>query len=236
VTEIEHVPTPERGAGLVDKMEYARTLAVSSLLPKSYQKQPANVLLAIELGDALGIPTIQAINGIHVIEGKPTASAELIASLVRRAGHKLRVTVDDTKQVAVAQIIRADDPDFVYEARWDMRKAQQAGLAGKGNWKSHPVQMLRNRAVTEVARMGASDALYGVSHTPDEVTFTVPAARDLHQRRVTAAEILGQADDVIDVETGEIPIDAELVDETSPQEPAPDAWGDVEVAQPGGAR
>jgi hypothetical protein len=159
-----------RSAGTLDsKIKYAQALASASLLPRTYLNQPANVLLAIELGESLGISSIQAINGIHVIEGKPSASADLIASLVRRAGHKLRVSVDDKNLVAVAQIIRSDDPDFTYESRWDMDKARVAGLAGKGTWKNHPGQMLRNRAITEVARMGASDALYGVIYTPEEL-------------------------------------------------------------------
>lgn len=155
------------GATLPQKMEYARALASASLLPTSYRGNPGNVLLAIEFGDALGVPPIQAINGIHVIEGKPTASADLIASLVRRAGHKLRVSGDDS--TAVAELIRADDPEFTYRSEWTLAKARAAGLTNKGVWKSYPGAMLRARAITEVARMGASDALYGVIYTPEEL-------------------------------------------------------------------
>jgi hypothetical protein len=225
-TELERTTdVHDRTLSLPGKMEYAKTLAVSSLLPKAYQRQPANVLLALELGEALGIPPIQAINGIHIIEGKPTASAELIASVVRRAGHKIRVTTDAVKLVVVAQLIRADDPDFTYEARWDMERAKTAGLAGKGNWRTHPAQMLTWRAITEVSRMGASDALYGVSHTPDEISFSVPTA-DQQATRVTAAAILGE--EVLDAEvveaepepdptTGEVPL------------PAAEPWSDEDL-------
>lgn len=163
-------------SGSIDaKLRYAQALADSNLLPPAYRRNPANVLLAVELGEALGIPPIQAINGIHVIDGKPSASADLIGSLVRRAGHKLRIQVDTENLVAVATIIRADDPDFPFEARWDMSKAQRAKLTGKGSWITYPDQMLRNRAVTEVARMGASDALYGVIYTPEELGAEVDA-------------------------------------------------------------
>lgn len=229
-TELEHITEPheQQPSSLPAKMEYARALAASSLLPKHYQRQPANVLLALELGEALGIPAIQAITGIHVIEGKPSASAELIGSLVRRAGHKLRIKVDHQRTAVLAQLIRADDPDHTFEARWDLDRAKQAGLTGKDNWRKDPIAMLTARAVTQVARQGAPDALYGVSHTPDEVTFTVPSVARLHQNRVTAAEILAQADDVIDAETGEV-IDAETVE--------PDQQSDwPEVAQPADAR
>lgn len=156
-----------RHASLPEKIQYAKAMADSNLLPRHYQRQPANLLIALEYAEAFGISPINAISSVFVIDGKPSASADLIAALVRRAGHKLRVTGDDT--TATATIIRADDPDFEYTATWDMAKAKQANLTGKGTWKSYPAALLRARAITEVARMGASDALFGVIYTPEEV-------------------------------------------------------------------
>jgi len=155
------------GSNLGARMEYARALASASLLPTQYRQNPGNVLLAMELGDALGIRPIQAINAVHVIEGKPSASADLIASLIRKAGHKLRVKGDDLS--ATAQIIRADDPEYTFEVTWTIERAKAAGLTNKGVWKSYPAAMLKARAITEVARAGASDALYGVIYTPEEL-------------------------------------------------------------------
>jgi hypothetical protein len=162
-----------QGNTLEGKMRYAQALATSSLLPRSYQRQPGNLLFALEYADALGVSPIHAITSIHVIEGKPTASADLIAALIRKAGHKLRVTGDDRHARAV--LIRHDDPDFEFVAEWDLDKAKAAGLTGKGVWKSYPGAMLRSRAITEVARMGAPDALYGVIYTPEELGATVDA-------------------------------------------------------------
>jgi len=155
------------GNTLDTKIRYAQAMASSSLLPKQYQRNPANLLFALEYADALGVSPIHAITSIHVIEGKPTASADLIAALIRKAGHKLRITGDDTQCVAV--LIRNDDPDFQFRAEWSMKKAQAAGLTGKSVWKNYPGAMLRSRAITEVARMGAPDALYGVIYTPEEL-------------------------------------------------------------------
>lgn len=160
-------------ASLPDKMQYAKAMAGSNLLPRQYQGNPANLLFALEYADALGVSPINAITSIHVIEGKPTASADLIAGLVRRAGHRLRVTGDDRSATVV--LIRADDPDFEYTATWTLERAKAAGLTGKGVWKSYPAAMLRSRAITEVARMGASDALYGVIYTPEEIGAEVDA-------------------------------------------------------------
>lgn len=154
-----------------DKMQYAQALAQASLLPKQYQRNPGNVLLAVELGESLGIPPIQAINTVHVIEGKPSASSGLISALVRRAGHTLRVKGDD--QSATAEIVRSDDPDFTYSVTWDMGRARNAGVTGKDNWKKYPAAMLKARAITEVARDACQEALMGVQYTPEELGAVV---------------------------------------------------------------
>lgn len=168
------VPVEEPTGILSERMRYAQALASASLLPKSYQRQPANILLAMEYGHALGLDTITAIQSVHVIDGKPTASAQLIGGLVRRAGHRLRVTGDDSH--AIAEIVRKDDPDFVFRSEWTITRAQAAGLAGRGSWKTYPAAMLKARAITEVARDACPEALAGVAYTAEELgADTTPA-------------------------------------------------------------
>lgn len=179
-------------AALAEKIEWAKFMQTANLLPRDYRNNPGNLLFAAEYADTLGVSRINAITSIHVIEGKPSASAELIAGLVRRAGHKLRVTGDDTQ--CIAQIIRSDDPDFTYEARWDARKAQAAGLWGRGNWSKYPGAMLRSRAITEVARMAASDVLFGVVYTPEELGAEVDVdGNPLRGERITSVEQVSPA-------------------------------------------
>lgn len=158
-----------RNDDLGTRMAYAKAIAEASLLPAAYRKAPANVLLAMEYGDALGLSPIAAIQGIHVVDGKPTASAQLIGALVRRAGHRLRVTISPDGMTAKATIIRSDDPDFLFESLWDMDRATAAGLAGKGVWKQYPTNMLKARAITECARDACPEVLSGVAYTAEEL-------------------------------------------------------------------
>lgn len=160
------------------QIELAKTLAASNLLPKQYQGKPENLLWAIQYAQALGVHPMTAVTGIHVIEGKPTASAQLIGGLVRRAGHILRVSFDRKAMRATAQIIRADDPGHTFESVWDLARAKEAGLAGKHVWKQYPDAMLKARAITEVARDAAPEALYGVIYTPEEVGAPVEVDSD----------------------------------------------------------
>jgi hypothetical protein len=158
---------------LNDKLRYAESLAQSGLLPAQYRKQPANVLYATEYGEMLGLAPLAAITGLHIIEGKPTASSGMVSALVRKAGHRLRVTFDRKTMTAVATIHRADDPDFEYRAEWNMERAKKAELTGKKVWKQYPEAMLKARAITEVARDACEEALNGVHYTPEELGVEV---------------------------------------------------------------
>jgi hypothetical protein len=181
----------QRQAGpLAEKMQYAKALASASLLPSVYREKPGNVLLAMELGDALGLATITAINQVNVIDGKPSSSAALISALVRRAGHRLRVTGDDTH--AVAEIIRADDPKFPFRAEWTLERAKRAGLLGKGAWITYPAAMLKARAITECARDACQEALFGMQYTSEELGADV----DEDGTPVTQEIVEGAADPI----------------------------------------
>lgn len=160
---------------LATKIAYAERLAQAGLLPAAYRQQPANVLLIVEQAEALGIPVMTALNGVHVIDGKPTISPALMSALVRRAGHKLRVSGDDTH--AVAEVIRADDPDFTFRSEWTLDRAKRAGLAGRGSWGKYPAAMLKARAISEVCRDACQEVVAGV-YTPEELGADVVVDAD----------------------------------------------------------
>ena len=160
-------PAAVATAPLDAKLRYAKFLATSGLLPAAFRKEPGNILYAVEYGEMLGLPPMAAITGIHVIEGKPSISAGLISALVRRAGHKLRVTGDDHQ--AQAWLTRADDPGFTYKSVWTIERAKQADLLNKSNWKRYPDAMLKARAISEVARDACQEVLLGMQYTADEL-------------------------------------------------------------------
>jgi hypothetical protein len=175
------------------RIRYARELANANLLPSQYRGAPANVLYAVEYGLMLGIAPMAAITGIHVIDGKPTASAALMSALVRRAGHKMRMKVEGSVEggdlKATAYLIRSDDPDWTFEATWTIDRAVRAGLVdsyqqgsdGKwtvrartrndkpGNWETYPEAMAKARAISEVVREGAEEVLAGAHYTAEEL-------------------------------------------------------------------
>jgi hypothetical protein len=189
-------------------VDYARKLSASDLLPKSYQGKPQNVLLAVEYGRSLGLDPITAINMTHVVQGRPTASAQLVGALVRRAGHTLRVRGDINS--ATCKIIRADDPEFTFEATWTMERAKQAGVLSNPVWKTYPANMLKARAITECARDACPEVLAGISYTAEEIGGEI---------EVVEAQTKAPEFDIAPEPEPEPTVDAEIIDE-----PADSPW------------
>lgn len=194
-------PAPTPGfsyitAGLQERADYIARLAPSTILPTAYRGNAANAFVAAETGAALGLEPLQALASIAVINGRATLSSDLMAAVIRRAGHTLRI-VENSPESVTATLIRADDKEFKFEVTWDKDKATKAGLWGqKGPWSQYPTQMLRARAITEVARQGASEALMGMIYSPEDFGATI-------------------------TDTGEV-IEAEIVTDTpAPAKPAP---------------
>lgn len=151
-----------------ERQHYASVLADANMIPKAFQKSPANIFVAIEYGNALGIAPIVALNEINVINGTPSLSASMMASLARSAGHRVRTKNEDDGS-AVCEIIRADDPEFTHRSVWSEKKAKEAGLWGKGHWAKDPATMLRWRAISECVRLACPEVLGGLKYTVEEV-------------------------------------------------------------------
>lgn len=173
---------------LTEQMEYARAVSVAHMLPDNYRGKPADIMLAVGLGQSMGLSPAESLYRISVIKGKPTASAELIAANVRKAGHRLRVRGDE--QSCTATIIRADDPDYEFAVTRDLAWAQRMGLASNDNYKRQPGTMLQWRAITAVARLACPEALYGVIYAPDEIEG-IDDRRPAVQQPASAAARMG---------------------------------------------
>ena len=171
-------PTPTPGfsyiaAGLQERADYIARLAPSTILPTAYRGNAANAFVAAETGAALGLEPLQALASIAVINGRATLSSDLMAAVIRRAGHTLRIAENSPESVT-ATLIRVDDKKFEFTVTWDKDKAVKAGLWGqRGPWSQYPTQMLRARAITEVARQGASEALMGMIYSPEDFGATI---------------------------------------------------------------
>jgi len=146
--------------------QQAKALVQSGFLPKAINT-PEKAIAVMQTGKELGIGPMQALRTVHIIDGKPSMAAELIAGLVlsRIKG----AVLEPSKSTDTECIVVAGRPTGkLREFKFTMEDAKRAGLTGKQNWKNYPRAMLRSRAITEAARAMFPDATMGM-YDPDEL-------------------------------------------------------------------
>jgi hypothetical protein len=170
VTIGNYLPPPPKDE-LAAIIEMANYLAkVPDVLPKHFFGQPYKIMAVTLYARELGIPNFTAYQHMQVIEGKAGADAQLMATLVTRAGHKVDPCLDRKVpgKSRTCRITRGDT-GVTFEVTWTIEMAVNAKLAGKDNWRNYPDSMLWARALSQCAREGCPDALMGVSYTPEEI-------------------------------------------------------------------
>jgi hypothetical protein len=152
-----------------DKMAFARELVGTGFCPSAI-KTPAQALAIILTGQELGIPPMHALRSIHVIEGKPTLSAELMLALMLKGGVQITWVRSDDEGASLA----AKRGQTAFTGAFTLEEAKRAGLTGKIGWRAYPGAMLRARVISLVARVVAPDITAGL-YTPEEMGADVDA-------------------------------------------------------------
>lgn len=154
-------------------MAVADFLSKSSMVPKGMQNKPADILIAMEMGLQIGVPMMQAIQDIAVINGKPCMYGDGLLAVVQ--GHKdyewieEKIDSDSTGMICAFCSIKRRNHE-PHTVKFSADDAKKAGLWGKqGPWSQYPERMLQMRARGFCIRDIFSDALRGIK-TDEEVS------------------------------------------------------------------
>ena len=178
--------------------EQVRLIEKTEFVPKQYQGKPHAILACILTGRGLGLDPMHALRSIHIVEGKPTLSSELMVALARRAGHS--ISGETTSEKATVTGTRGDNGD-TFTVTFTIEDAKAAGLTGRQNWKNYAEDMLWARAVSRLCRRLFADVLAGVAYTADE------AMRTSEEQAYAATEGLPLVD-------ADEPLEGEIFEET----------------------
>lgn len=152
----------------IDKyMKFAEMMAQSDIVPKDFKGKPGNILVAIQMGNELGLKPTQALQNIAVINGRPCIWGDALLSLIQ--GRKdlevfkewMEGSIEKGDATAYCQIKRKGMDECI--EYFDVKKATQAGLFKKpGPWQQYPERMLQLRARGFAVRNVYSDVLKGI--------------------------------------------------------------------------
>ena len=153
-----------------DLARLARVFAASGLFGKSANQdtQIAECAIRLMAGMEAGFSPFASATGVHIIEGKPAFSSNLLAQAVRRHPVYDYRVMENTATVCRIQFTANGQPVGVSEFTIEM--AKRAGLATKSIWQKYPEAMLFSRALTAGMRTHCPDALGGhPAYTPEEL-------------------------------------------------------------------
>lgn len=139
-------------------------------------KTPEAVFCIIARGKELGLGMTTALAGFHMVEGKPSASADLIRALVERdPNFEYLMPVEMSATRVVWEGKHKRQPKAV-QYTYTIQDAEKAGLvrlgnyAGKGNWYTRPQDMLVKTGGSKLARLLWPGATLGL-YCPEEMGF-----------------------------------------------------------------
>jgi len=182
-----------------DLVRLARVFAASGLFGRAgnQETQVAECAIRLMAGMEAAFSPFASATGIHIINGKPAFSANLLAQAVRRhPDYDYRVL---EKTATACRIKFLSRGEVLGEELFTIEMAERAGLLKNPTWRSYPEAMLFSRALTAGMRTHCPDALGGhPAYTPEElgshdvvpVTVTEPAPA---ARLVPDAELIAKA-------------------------------------------
>ena len=157
----------------------AKSLADSQLVPTQYQGQQGipNCLVALEMSKRMNLSPLTVMQNLNIIHGKPSWSAQFIASTIMSCGRfsNFDYLVKGQGETLEVQCIatRLEDKKQVKGTAVSMRMARMEGWTKNSKYSSMPELMLRNRAATFFGRQYIPDLLLGVQ-TSEEVVDIEP--------------------------------------------------------------
>lgn len=178
----------ENAIVLSEVRAFSKEIAISQLLPPALKNKPADVLAIVLTGKELGLEPMQAIRGIHIINGKTSLSADLMGALVKRstACEFLQLRESSAKIATYATKRKGDPGETVMS--FTIEQAKAAGVMGNPTWQKYPDAMLRARALAAICRAVYPDLCLGL-YDSDSGELAEPAERDVTPLKDHAAGV-----------------------------------------------
>lgn len=174
-------------------------------------RDAAQAIVKILAGAELGFGPLASMQGVYIVKGRVTLSANLVGAAIQRSGkYRYRVIAIDSQKCTIDFFEGAQK---IGESTFTMEDAKKAGLAG-GNYDKFSRNMLFSRALTNGARWFTPEVFNGPIYTPDEMGALI--------------EVDGR---VVDTDTGEVmPQPFVPIREQDPEpgvQEALEQWGEV---------
>lgn len=158
--------------------QLAGRLCYTALVPKHFRvfngdneqerAKAGDGAVAIMAGARWGLGPIEALQNIFVVHGQPSTYARTMGAVVMSHGHEIE-TVESSASKVVLRGRRKGAEEW-QTCTWTIERADQAGyVKANTKYKTEPENMLYARALAEISRRIAPDALLGMPYSSEEL-------------------------------------------------------------------
>jgi hypothetical protein len=148
----------------------AQIYAKSSLVPKEYQNNIGNVLIAQNMANRMGADTLMVMQNLYVVHGRPGWSAQFLIATFNSCGRfsAIRYRFEGTEGKddwgCVAMATELATGDVIEGTKITLGMAKKEGWSAKNGskWQTMPEQMMRYRAATFLIRATAPEIGMGL--------------------------------------------------------------------------
>ena len=155
--------------------QMAKALASSTLVPREYQGNDSNCLIAIDMSQRLGASPFSVMQNLDIIQGRPSWSAKALIGMInssRRYDFELQFDEKNDKDgkpfSCMCWTERKGRKVLGPVIDMNMAKAEKWTDKNGSKWKTMPQVMLRYRAASFFSRMNCPEISMGL-YTSDEI-------------------------------------------------------------------
>lgn len=176
----------------------AKALAASTLVPRDFQGNVANCLIALEMAHRIGASPLMVVQNLHVVHGRPGWSAKFLIATMNKSGKFSAIRYEWQGQKGKddwgcrAWAIEKATGERIEGAwiTWAIVKAERWDAKEGSKWRTIPEQMFMYRAAAWMVNTHAPEISMGLN-TEDELKDTFEAVRGNDGAYVVPPESLG---------------------------------------------
>jgi hypothetical protein len=222
------VKAPETQLGLTTSGGFelaqraAKALSMSTLVPKEFQNNLPNCLVALNMANRIGADPLMVMQNLYVVHGRPGWSAQFLIGTFNTCGRFSAMRFEFKSEQGKddwgcrAWAIEKETGEKILGSWVDIALAKKEGWEGKSGskWKTMPQQMMMYRAASFFVRVYAPELAQGLQTREENEDIMLDATQSGNGSYAVqeggAPSVMQSLNDklrgsnVIDAETGEV--------------------------------
>ena len=171
-----------RPANFEELWRFATLISKTDMVPKEFSGNAGKILAAVQMGHELGLPPMQALQHIAVINGRPSLWGDGALAVVRAhpmCESMLELDPSDCLAAGYGEcIIKRRDQVEPIIRKFTLQMAESAGLikrsGSEGPWAKYRGRMLQMRARSWAMRDAIPEALKGIAIREEQLDQLPP--------------------------------------------------------------